>query len=269
VVGIGFGVARRRWRRATAFLLVTTVLAVLLSMGPHLMIGGWQPWWTLAEHVPGLSQVRSVFRFAYFVQMAAVVFAVQGLYGIILAGRRWSVATAAQRASGAKRRWWRYAGLGAVAAVAMAMVFEVVPRRPNIARAPDGNAGWIAFVREQTPSGRAIACLPFAAGNTMNDFDVTTKWMYLGTFHGVPLVNGYSGFFPQTYFDIRDAIHRLFPSAETVEWLADRDVEFLVAQRRWIAPDRLDGFATKRVAVRYVFSDSAGIDVYRIERRGD
>ena len=268
VVGIGFGLARRRWRRSTAFLLATTALAVLLSLGPHLQIGGWQPWWTLAEYVPGLAQVRSVFRFAYFVQMAAVLFAAQGLYGVWLLGRRCSLAAAARGASGVKLRWWRSAATVIAAVVALAMVFEVVPRRPHIARPPDPleNAGWIAFVRDQTSPGRAIACLPFAAGNSMLDFDVTTKWMYLGTFHGVPLVNGYSGFFPQTYFDVREAIHQSFPAAGPLEWLADRNVEFLVAQRRWITPEKLDGFATERVAVRRVFSDPVGIDVYRIER---
>jgi len=72
VAGLAIGLSRRRWRRWSLFLGANAGLAFLLSLGPGLNLGGWCPWWTLADLVPGVDQVRSVFRFAFFYQLAVI-----------------------------------------------------------------------------------------------------------------------------------------------------------------------------------------------------
>ena len=82
---------------------------------------------------------------------------------------------------------------------------ETLPWKTKLWAAPDvvAHQGWIDFLRRETPPGRAVLCLPFAEGNTVYVYESTTNAMYFGTFHQVPLVNGYSGFFPQAEIDLR------------------------------------------------------------------
>ncbi|MGH7128173.1 MAG: hypothetical protein ACREIV_06375, partial [Planctomycetaceae bacterium] len=269
VVGVAFGLWRRRWRRWTLFLLLTAALAFLLSLGPNLHIGSWRPWWTLMEHGPGLSQVRNVFRFAFFVQMAAVLFAAQGLHGMWVLVRRFLSRIPPGAAGGLWRmKLARYAITTLLAVLGLAAIFETRPERPRLAAVPDAgaHAGWIAFVREHTPPGRAIACVPFAGGNQVGDYEATTRWMHFGTFHGVPLVNGYSGFFPKEHFEIRDAVNTAFPSEAVLQRLADRGVEFVVVDRSAIPAEALDRATFGSLSLERVFADPGGVEVYRLRR---
>ena len=260
VIGAALGLSRRRGRRWTAFLLITAVLAYFLSLGPNLYLGQWQPWWTLTHIVPGFSQVRNVFRFAFFVQMAVVLLAVQGVQGLCLLDRRLLA-----------KQSWRYAGGTGIVLLALAALVETRPDGPNIATAPDAgaNSGWIRFVREATPAGRAIACLPVAGSNHMEDYEVTTRWMYFGTFHHVPLVDGYSGFFPGQHFEIRDALNRAPFAESTLQRLADAGAEFLLVDRAALSDLPAAPFRTGSIALEPVFADSLGIDIYRIRSVGD
>jgi hypothetical protein len=254
-LGILFGLARRRWRRWTAFLLVTAVLAFLLSLGPNLKIREWEPWWTLTQAVPGFAQVRNVFRFGFFVQMAAVLFAAQALQALWLLSRRFL-----------RGGWTRSAAAAAIALLGGAIVLEVRPEPVKFETAPDAraNRGWIEFVREHTPPGRAIACIPFAPGNSVQDFDLTTRWMYCGTYHGVPLVNGYSGFFPASDFQIRNMFDRYAPLDDILRWFAERNVEFLVMMRSEVSPEAIASVRDGPVTLEPVYEDAIGIDVYRL-----
>lgn len=260
-LAVAFGLWRRRWRRPTLFLLVTAILAFLLSLGPHLRIRDWHPWWTLTEVCPGFSQVRNVFRFAFFVQAVAVLLAALGLHGLCVLSRRML-----------PRGRWRIVATIALTTIGLAAVLEIRPKTQRLATVPNAasHAGWIEFIRDQTPSGRSIACLPFAQGNKVGDFESTTHWMYYGTFHGVPLVNGYSGFFPGDSFELRDAVNEAldgaFPTREILDRFADADVEFLVVRRSVITADDLEGVWFDSVSIQRVFDDAVGIDVYRLKQ---
>ncbi|GAB4581242.1 MAG: hypothetical protein Fur0022_39890 [Anaerolineales bacterium] len=54
---------------------------------------------------------------------------------------------------------------------------------------------WVWWLRTQ-PEGAAII-FPFAEGRSVEAFEPTAVGMVWGLVHGKPLVNGYSGFFPQ------------------------------------------------------------------------
>lgn len=256
-VGTLWGISRRRWRWWTSFLLVTALFAFVLSLGANLKIGPWEPYWSFAESVPGLDRLRNVFRFAFFVQMAVVLLAAQGLHALDVAGRRlrWRPARRALR-------------LGCAPLLSAVAALEVLPADVSLARVPDAAAyrGWITHVREHVSPGRAVACLPMAQGNDAGDFDLTTRWMYLATFHGAPLVNGYSGFFPQSDFNLRDVVNAAFPSEESLEWLEMSGTELVVVLRspEGIGPVPTGQYGRYRLELAY--SDPAGVDVYRLTR---
>jgi len=253
------GLARRRSRRWTLFLGTTAGLAFLLSLGPNLVINGWRPWWTLTAWVPGLSQVRNVFRFAFFVQMAVVLLAAQALHCMGTLSRARIRSTAG--------RWC--VRILIVVATGL-MLLDVRPDPMLLAEVPDAaaHAGWIDFVRRETPAGKAVACLPFAAGNRLADYETTTRWMYFGTFHGVPLINGYSGFFPGDHFRLRDSINREFPTADLLQRLADSGAELIVVERSGYPAETMrpaSGPDTdSALRLELVLEDPAGVDVYRL-----
>jgi hypothetical protein len=255
--GVAFGLIRRRWRRWTAFIAFAALIAFLLSLGSNLQIGSWTPWWTLAHVWRGLSQVRNVFRFAFFVQMAVVLLAAQALHGLFLLSRRFSPG-----------RWQRWLVGSVLSLLGLAALVETRPQSPNIAAVPDAaaNAVWIDFVRQNTPRGRAILCLPVADADLVESYEVTARWMYFGTFHHVPLIDGYSGFFPREHFEIRNAVNSALLSASTLERLFSLDTEFLVVKRSEFPRQIPRRAAFGSVRLERVLEDSVGVDVYRLSK---
>jgi hypothetical protein len=237
---------------------MTAVLGFLLSLGTNLRVGGWEPWWMLTKFWPGLAQVRNVFRFAFFVQMAVVLLAAQGLYVLLLAERRLTT-----------KRIWRIVAGAALGLTGLLAVFETRPEPTNLRAVPDPslNADWIDFLRNEAPRRRAVACLPFARGDRVEDYEVTTWWMYYGTFHHVPLVDGYSGFFPPDHFKIRGALNHFPLTDQLVRQLADKEVEFLVVDRSLVPAGALGDGKFEFYSLKRVFESSNGIEVYRLESR--
>lgn len=286
LVGIGFGLARRRWRRWTLFLIATGSLAFALSLGANLNIFGWKVWKTLTEFIPGFSQVRSVFRFAWFVQMAVILLAAQGLHWLVVVGNllhrhRDSDRVKVLRANleflariilrgRDRRKFERRSHIGIRATLfclGALLILETLPKRVELAATPDleKNAGWIEFVRNETQPGKAILCLPMAASNKVSDFEVTTRWMFFQTSHRKAMINGYSGFFPKHYFENRRAVWSGVLTGETLDSLVEQDVDLIVADRRQFPRADFDPASLETPGVVRVFEDpQVEIDVYRI-----
>jgi hypothetical protein len=250
--GIVLGLLRIRRRRWTMFLAWTTVCAALLAMGPHLKFDGIVPWWFLWDWVPGLKLVRSVFRFTYFLQLAVVLLTAVGLHEIYVRVR------ASGRANVALGIVW-LAGLAAIA--------ELPVPRPMVAGLPDlkRHTQWTDFVRNNVGPDEGIVCLPFAASPRARDFGVTVRWMYYGTQHGKPMVNGYSGFFPDDYLELRREIRETGLSAKILQQFYDDRIRYLVIRRDVKVPAHL---LQESAAVQLVpaWQDPVvRIDVYRLE----
>ena len=278
-VGIGAGFAVRRWRRWTGLIVWVGAVAFALSCGARLDLFGWQPWWTVTEWVPGFAQVRNAFRFAYFVQVCVVLLAAQG----VAAAMAWTLQT-------------RVSARGKVAAglVALAGSWAAVdPWPPRLNLGPATNVAahrdWLEFLRDAdrqyrdsgqfvrgdrgpTPGRRdrpGVLCLPMAKGDHVGGYEISTEWMVLGSRHGVPLVNGYSGFFPDVYYQLRDTLERKGVTGGIVNRLHAEGV-------RWIVVDRLrfdlpwgEFWSWGPVEVRRVYRSGRGVDVYRIRRQGE
>ena len=247
---------RRRW---AAFLLITAFSATLLSLGLNLELFGWKPWQTISEYLPGFGQVRNVFRFVWLIQMSIVLLAIEGLAAVL--------AICQQRCS---KLLLKPALAIFVAIPGVILAAEVWPETavrggvPDVAR----NNGWTQFIRENRSPGRPIVCLPFASGNSIGDFDVTTRWMLYGLKHGAPMLNGYSGFFPKSYFELRNFVNAEFPSPEVFERFAELDVEYVVVSRNYCEPEILLTESAGRL--NPVYSDeTAAVDIYQLKNAGE
>lgn len=241
MIGVIYGLCHVDKRRWSSFLLAIAVLAFLLSMGPNLKLGSWQPWWWLSENLPGFARVRSVLRFAFFVQLVVVVFAALGVTRLYqLCHDR------------VKRPKLRVAIQCGVVLLALTAIIDGFPKPGAFASVTDvkQHKVWLEYVEESTPPGKGIICLPVAPGARVEQYLVTSEWMYLGTFHKVPIFNGYSSHFPQHYRALRNEILGGFPTESILRQLFEGEVQFVVVRSAMGSPARdivLGDYWLKRV----------------------
>lgn len=265
IVGTLLGLWYRRTRRWAAFSLATLVAALLLSLGPGFHIAGWTPYDLLTDWIPGFAQTRSIFRFGLFVQLMNVHLAVTGLSMLLLFAR-----SAVRDRSPVRMRWVPTAVvivLGVTAAV------ELWPMPQRLFEIPPVNveAAWISWLRDRTPADSVVACLPFPRGKSERDYESTALWMYAGTYHKRQLVNGYSGFFPRSFLELKAALAN-FPDAESLRSLQASGVEFCVVDRAATDVTKLESATDSAFVLQRVFADGqAQVDIYRIvtESTGD
>ena len=229
-IGLIAAFATRGRRRWGLFVAAFGLIALGLSLGPSSRFSDYLPWglagqspyeW-LQRFVPGFALIRSPFRFVLFVQLAAVWLSVEAL--ALLDPRRWwravsrveplaearRVTAAAALSSGCCSRQTMVHGVCHVPLFVLSLIvtFEVVPPRQTLhaCRSPRDLPVWVMWLRDVAPSHESIACLPFPTGYSVTNYLDTTEWMYWSTFHRHPLVNGYSGFFPNTFLEIKGGL---------------------------------------------------------------
>ena len=254
-LGIGLGLWRRRTRRWTLFLALTAGVAFGLSLGTNLKWGEYAPWDLLSQKIPGFSQVRSPNRFAVFVQIASVLLAVQALHLLTV----WSRSRA---------RWISLTIRSGVCLGAALVAFETWPKETKLWAVPDfeSHRVWCNYLRAETPPGRAVLCLPMPSGTVVGAFEPTTNWMYFGTFHQVPLRNGYSGFFPEEETHLRGEMINPGVTPEFLDRIYESGVEFLIVDSKSQAKPPLAPLPRQgeRVQLKPVWADSNGVQLYRL-----
>ena len=99
---------------------------------------------------------------------------------------------------------------------------------------------------------------------TADRLDVVPDGLYMfrGTVHWQPLLNGYSGFFPKSYIELTERM-KTFPGDEAVAYLKQRGVDLVVIHAGLMPPDRF-GDVTAKLLLRSDFSAVARFQ----ERRG-
>lgn len=256
LAGAACGVLASSHKRWSLFLFVSGLVAYLLSLGGHLAIGEWTPWHFLRDYVPGFSQVRNIFRFAWIVQMVTIIFAT------CMLDKLWDMFGRGQFT----RAQQIMAGCG-LAVLTICVAIEVLP--PQYARGgvPDESRHelWTRFIRENSPPGKSVACFPFSTGREVEDYDMTVRWMLLGLKHGVPIVNGYSGFFPPTYNFLKREVIENSLSADLLPVLATYDVHFIVVANSIISNDKVKQIRSSEFALELVLEDPVGISVYELK----
>lgn len=272
------GLAQRRYRCWTMFCSTLLAAAFVLSIGPKFHIATWVPYESLMHWYPGFAQARNVFRFAMFVQLAVAILAALGLHFILawLTERRGIFSLPRP----VKAHWIRTAACGVTVVVGLLAVVEILPPRQKTFTLPpvEMQRGWIHWLKTETPKDCVIACVPFPNGKTARHYEETTVWMYWGTFHQRTMVNGYSGFFPKPFLELKRAMQR-FPDETSRRMLKERGVDYCVVRRSFLTSrirwDTIPSGTDWRYALQrhtrgqleHVFADDrAGVDIFELKR---
>lgn len=268
LVGLICGVIRPALRRWTLMSLTIGICALFYSLGPLWEIWNLTPYLTLYHHVPGFAQIRSPFRFAVFVQLACVWLSLNMVD--TLSPLRWYEQKGWREwfiRQQTNVRWliWGFGWLLTIAA-GCCLVLETLPpgQAGRLCRVPGPEElpPWVEFLRDETPPDTVVVCLPFVKGTEVGDYEATTWWMWWSMYHRRPLLNGYSGFFPQSYLVLKGELQE-FPR-QGASRLAAMGARYAVVQRQvWNQTD----FARhpETAGWRWLFSDElALIDIYEI-----
>lgn len=241
--GVITGLRHRETRSFTLFLLAFVAVAAQLSLGPGWVLWDERPFEYLAEWLPGLSAVRSPHRFAVLVQIACV-----GLAGASFVRRSPDVTSPASETSDVARdiplpeeqfgsgNRWRLLISGTHIGLAVAVLVEVWPARPELYAMPEfqQERPWIEWLQTETAADEPVASLPFPTGRGVSDYQDSAVAMLWGTYHRRPLANGYSGFFPDSFIQLKRDVQG-FPDNRSVQALHRAGVRWCVVHL-----DRLD-----------------------------
>jgi hypothetical protein len=221
------GLAADRSRQLQRLFGLVLVVALLLSLGPFLLILGKDmrlplPYLLFYYLVPGFRAIRVPARFALMVALAASVLAALGFLKISeLLQRRWG-----------PKQPWSYTFHGLLALCCMAMFLLEFGFKPlSLASLPTGDQvpkvyRWLATNELNGP----IVELPLG-----QDFWQALKYMYFSTYHWQPLVNGASRFFPPTHLQLHAELASL-PSVRAGELLRAIGVKGLVLHTDQLGP---------------------------------
>jgi hypothetical protein len=193
---------------AWGFFVCATIAAGLLSLGPHMRVGGVSigngPYNWLYTHVPGFDGLRVPARYVMLVALFLSVLAGYGAAAVVA-------------------RWKRAGAVVVLGAGFLMLVESYAPFQLNTAIGADGYDGPpshvtvgaqmspVYQVMQKSPAGAVLIEFPF------DDVAYNTQAVFYAGYHRKPLVNGYSGFFP-TSFVRRSAYLQRFPENPDVCW---------------------------------------------------
>ena len=281
---------RQRRRRFLVFLTLMILTSGLLALGPNLNVFGFQLWNFMARFVPGLGQVRSVFRFAYMTQMATILLFVFGVREIRIAMLGWrrkrraasdkknsvksetasnGQQTTAWQGGSLRTEFVSSQGIAALTSgLLMLGLLETPPPENESMRVPDFQEHqlWTAFVRDNTPDGKAVASLPMAIHGRDREFQITTEWMYLAILHEKPLLDGFSGFFPKAHRDLRNTIASSGITPEILQQFSVLGAHFLVVRESDSFSEEQALKNPKDWSLKLAFHDPVGIKVFEIRK---
>lgn len=237
----------RRW---ALYLAGVVVAAGVLAVGLNVSVAGWRPFALFRLLVPGFDRLRSPFRFAAIAQLALVALGGAGL------------ARFAERLP-RRARGVAIVGLGLLAVAENLSVpgaLLAVPLTPRTA--------WTAWLREQ-PAGTVIAHIPVAMGLHVADYEPEVWRLFHQMDHGLPMMNGYSSYFPPGYGRFQFDVNRYFPTRPLLCFMSQPGlgINMLVVDRSWLARPHppLDAPDVRSLLVR-LYAD-ADVEIYRVSTR--
>ena len=269
-VGSFTGLRRRENRRMSFFILLFLFAALFLSLGPTLTLGGQVPFLHLAEWLPGLSAMRSPYRFAVLVQVGCVVLA-----GMSFARSNSAATTDDEDAAenvptsvsiSSPTRTQRISQWGRIALLCGVLI-ESWPAKPGLYSMPEYNLQrpWIEWLRTETQSDDIVASLPFPSGRSVADYEDTTVAMLWSTFHKRRLANGYSGFFPKEFVQLKANVQS-FPDEKSVRELRKAGVRWCVVDVAKLGSSRAEELSSQPLLSMKFESAGGRTRIYEIER---
>jgi hypothetical protein len=252
------------------------VISVDLSLGPKLEIGGWMPYDWLRDYVPGYVQVRNIFRFAVIAQLLIALLAAIGLQALLTIGRRRVFVSPERRfvrqLPRLTLRWACHPWSRAILVIAIGTIAlgEVRPPAQMLFKLPtlERNFTWINWVKNGTPPETILAHLPFPQGTSADHYQPTTLAMYWQLWHHRPLVNGYSGYFPESFLEIKRELAQLPGHLRGLDLLRQHGVRYCVVDRTWMTRERISNTPQLRGQLEWTLGDDqAGLDIYELVGR--
>lgn len=236
------GLPREHVRRLRVLFGALLATAVVLSLGPYLVLGGTRtpiplPYLLLYHLVPGWSGMRVPARFVFLGLLAAAPLAALGMLKVGEIARQWSPRAPALAAVGVLAVFLLELGAQPLPTVAVPTGATVPPVYRWLARARPG----------------PIVELPFESS-----FD--QRYLYLSAFHWLPLVNGQSGFVPPPHEELIARLASL-PDAEAIAYAAALGVRAIVVHADRLDVERRERFTLAEQAARLRRLADFGADV--------
>ena len=118
--------------------------------------------------------------------------------------------------------------------------------------------------QNEHPARCGIACVPFPKEGNAQAYFGTTVWMYYAMRHHRPLVNGYSGFFPERFLKLKLAMAG-FPYADSLNLLEESGTRYCIVFRGSIRREEIEHDPEVAKRLKWRFSDDrAEIDIYEL-----
>lgn len=260
-------------RRLTVFLVVFLAAGYLLSLGPRLIVWGQLPFLHLAAWLPGLNALRSPYRFAVLVQIGCVVLA--GLTflqpkpnpdtGNSVGQGDLAAAPHKRSPPVTKRvRAIRCVHMG----ILIAVLVECWPATPALYSMPDygEQRPWIEWLAIETEEDDIVAILPFPTGRTVSDYEESTVDMLWATHYKRRLANGYTGFFPKPFVQLKRDVQS-FPDTKSLLKLQKATVQWCVVDVARMDRSNIDKLADQSLLSLRFETKGGCIRIYEVARR--
>lgn len=267
LAGLGLLICSRRSRPAVIMLAALVTSSFLLSFGANI---GWSSaaensLWNLAcEWFSPLSRVRSPYRFAYFTQLGIILLAAIASNQILLAARLrwWEMRRRGEQVLQIRQLGRHALGLFLVVAVAV----EILPPQCYLTQPPlaEFTPDWAYFLRTQSNAEDRVLCLPVAKDAAEISHEISTKWMLYGAQHSCVILNGYSGFTPKPWIDLRKQLRQKKWPQSTFDRLRAIETKFIVVRRDLTKVDLAQYFEQ----VERIFQDER-YEVWRLIAKDD
>jgi hypothetical protein len=219
------------------------LLAIPVSLGLHLSVGGFEPYRLLMAFWPGFRTLHNPWRMAVVVQA----------FGLCLAP--FTLACLWRH----RVRAMRWLAVGVVLVAILEVAHAPIALYPYPAAALEES--WVEWLAGQ-PQG-PVAMVPFAASPDARAYEPIAIAMLQGLEHGKPLVNGYSGFLPGRYWSLRNLMLR-FPDSQSMAALLATGASYLVVDRSWLSEGR--HAALERAGLEPLYADLVKV-IYRCPER--
>jgi hypothetical protein len=221
-----FAIARRRASKPVLLYALLGLTMFILSLGPLITVAGVEiplPYYLLYEFVPGFGSLRVPARLWSIVMLCIAVLAGFGMRSLM------------QKLGGKKAAM-------ALAVLSVVAALEFLPTLPidrYIDRGPPELSSAYSYLVDNASEETVVAEVPFAS---RQDAFRETPRMYRSTYGWWNLVNGYASYFPEGYYETRDALNKV-PSPESLAKLRELNVDFVIVHPEEYAEDGLEGAA--------------------------
>jgi hypothetical protein len=175
----------------------------------------------LYEHVPLFTALRAPARLGIFVVFFLALLAAYGQAAL----------------EHGLSKWWRTALSGFIAAVLLLEYWVAPLRLDPFPNTPPPLYAWLA----QQDRG-AVVEFPMPLPDSLPGHE--PRYAYMSTFHWMPLLNGYSGYYPPSYLSVLGQL-RHFPDEHALAVLRRRNIRYVIVHTSLYAPDRAGELLTR------------------------